>query len=367
MKCKQIVQAMLLVLLLTAVSLPSELTQAQDLIPQNSSVSTFCIPTTGAVTQRYSGSHPGIDIASGTSPGVTPVYAAYGGLVVYRGTMNLGSTLDAAIAINHGQLNGVYVLSHYHHMGHGSTSYVVVSVGDSVSQGQLIGYQGDAPEYATSGVHLHFGIHEKSTPFLDGYYSWGTCATTDLWREFDGSGCPNPGTAVSVNPESSSYLGSLPNYVTQNCPPGDCCCSSYAAAGEMNEIPTFSFREQIKPFSSPTVDKSPEPTDIPNPVDLPEPAKTLALPDPTPISIQRAPVEPQRTPPTSASYRIPKSVFGSGGGLKTSTHYVMNSTQGQSTDLSSRQSASYVLVPGYWSSPATGGYKAYLPLVVKHH
>jgi surface antigen len=84
-----------------------------------------------------------------------------------------------------------------------------------------------------------------------------------------------------------------------------------------------------------------------------------------PISVHRTPIEPQRTPPASASYRIPRSVFGSGGGIKQSAHYVMNSTQGQSTDLSRRTSASYVLVPGYWSSTTTGGYKVYLPLVIK--
>jgi surface antigen len=108
---------------------------------------------------------------------------------------------------------------------------------------------------------------------------------------------------------------------------------------------------------------------------------TLSLPEPEEVSpegtdpidspaiviapAQRSLVEPQRIPPASASYRIPKSVFGSGGGPKTSTHYVMNTTQGQSTDLSHRTSASYVLAPGYWSSTATGNHKVYLPLVVK--
>jgi hypothetical protein len=77
-------------------------------------------------------------------------------------------------------------------------------------------------------------------------------------------------------------------------------------------------------------------------------------------------VEPERIPPTSANYSIVKSVFGSGGGPKTSAHFVMNSTQGQPTDLSRRTSASYVLTPGYWGpwKPATLEYGVYLPLVV---
>jgi hypothetical protein len=83
----------------------------------------------------------------------------------------------------------------------------------------------------------------------------------------------------------------------------------------------------------------------------------------------RASVKPQRTPPASANYQIAKSVFGSGGGEKTSTHYVINTTQGQATDLSRQHSASYVLVPGYWSRwiPPSYEYGIYLPLVVKGH
>ena len=84
---------------------------------------------------------------------------------------------------------------------------------------------------------------------------------------------------------------------------------------------------------------------------------------------QWAEVELQRAPPTSASYRIPRSVFASGGGGKISTHYVMNTTQGQSTALNRRQSASYVLVPGYWSrwTPLAYDFRVYLPLVVKDY
>lgn len=91
--------------------------------------------------------------------------------------------------------------------------------------------------------------------------------------------------------------------------------------------------------------------------------------EPTSITIHRDPVEAQRTPPASENYRITKSVFGSGGGEKTSTHYVMNSTQGQGTDLSQRQSASYVLAPGYWGqwTPLVFDHTVYLPLVVRNH
>ncbi len=99
---------------------------------------------------------------------------------------------------------------------------------------------------------------------------------------------------------------------------------------------------------------------------LAQPAEHTRAPVPPRTSTQANRVEPVRTPPTSAGYRLVKSVFGSGGGPKTSARYVMNSTQGQPTDLSRRTSASYVLVPGYWGpwKPVTLEYGVYLPLMV---
>ena len=75
------------------------LTESAKLLQPSSLTGTFCVPTTGLVTQRYKPSPPyppenahyGVDIASGPTPGVTPVYAAYAGRVVFRGTMNTAS------------------------------------------------------------------------------------------------------------------------------------------------------------------------------------------------------------------------------------------------------------------------------------
>ena len=107
----------------------------------------------------------------------------------------------------------------------------------------------------------------------------------------------------------------------------------------------------------------PKPTATPQPVAVDEPLASLSIP------VHREPVEVQRTPPASENYRIPKSVFGSGGGEKTSASFVMNSTQGQGTDLSRRQSASFVLAPGYWGqwTPLIFDHTIYLPLVVRNH
>jgi hypothetical protein len=86
------------------------------------------------------------------------------------------------------------------------------------------------------------------------------------------------------------------------------------------------------------------------------------------MAIHRHPVELQRTLPTSATYRISRSVFGAGGGEKSSASFAMNGTQGQSTDLNRRESISYVLVPGYWGRwyPVLK-FDVYLPLALRNH
>jgi hypothetical protein len=70
------------------------------------------------------------------------------------------------------------------------------------------------------------------------------------------------------------------------------------------------------------------------------------------LIVTRAPVEPQREPPASASYAIPKSVFGSGGGPKTATSYKLQGTNGQPSGVSALASSSYRLRSGYWSELA---------------
>ncbi len=63
-------------------------------------------------------------------------------------------------------------------------------------------------------------------------------------------------------------------------------------------------------------------------------------------------MDPLREPPISASYAIPKSVFGSGGGPKISTSYRLQGTSGQTTGTDALISASYRLHSGYWDGPA---------------
>lgn len=98
-------------------------------------------PTAGASTY-----HQGVDLAA---PAGTPIYATRSGVVtIARSSASAGNY----VTINHGDgYSSVYM-----HM----TNYVV-SVGQYVSQGQLIGYVGSTG--ISTGNHLHFGIAKNGT------------------------------------------------------------------------------------------------------------------------------------------------------------------------------------------------------------
>ena len=93
-------------------------------------------PTAGASTN-----HQGVDLAG---PEGTPIYATRSGTVTIA---RFSNSAGYYVTINHGDgYSSVYM-----HM----TTYTV-SVGQSVSQGQLIGYMGSTG--ISTGPHLHFGI-----------------------------------------------------------------------------------------------------------------------------------------------------------------------------------------------------------------
>ena len=86
--------------------------------------------------------HSGVDLAASQG---TPIYAIAAGTVT---TATYGDANGYYVSISHGNGYG----SVYCHM----TNYIV-SVGDSVSQGQVIGYVGSTGW--STGPHLHFEIH----------------------------------------------------------------------------------------------------------------------------------------------------------------------------------------------------------------
>ena len=85
--------------------------------------------------------HQGVDLSA---PAGTPIYASRGGMVTRA---SFGAASGNHVTINHGDgFSSIYM-----HMTH-----YVVSAGQAVAQGQVIGYVGCTG--TSSGNHLHFGI-----------------------------------------------------------------------------------------------------------------------------------------------------------------------------------------------------------------
>lgn len=109
----------------------------------------FIWPTAGLITQYYAWYHPAIDIANRDAPGIA---ATDGGTVIVAGWPD-SSGYGNRIVIDHG--NGYTSL-------YGHLSNIYVSVGETVSRGQLIGQMGSTGR--STGIHLHLEIHYKGAP-----------------------------------------------------------------------------------------------------------------------------------------------------------------------------------------------------------
>ena len=95
--------------------------------------------------------HSGMDI--GCQYG-DPVWASDGGVVTIAG---VNGGYGNCVMIDHGYVNGDYYYTLYGHL-----SSIAVSVGQTVSQGQVIGYVGSTG--VSTGPHLHFEIRNSSGP-----------------------------------------------------------------------------------------------------------------------------------------------------------------------------------------------------------
>lgn len=106
------------------------------------------------ISQNYgTGGHGGTDLAS---PQGTEICAVQYGIVarvqVWNGSTENDQSWGNMVIINHGQTDGVQYYSLYAHMN----STPVVSVGQTVQKGQLLGYVGTSGE--STGYHLHIEV-----------------------------------------------------------------------------------------------------------------------------------------------------------------------------------------------------------------
>lgn len=104
-------------------------------------------PTSGKVTQGFRSGHPAYDIAK--YPG-GPIWAACSGTIAKASSGTYAGGYGNHVIIDCG--NGIKTL--YAHM-----EYLSVTVGQSVSQGQVLGKMGRTGRvYGRTGVHLHFEV-----------------------------------------------------------------------------------------------------------------------------------------------------------------------------------------------------------------
>ncbi|MFZ0531062.1 MAG: M23 family metallopeptidase [Propionicimonas sp.] len=131
-------------------------------IDRLNNLSKFIWPTAGSVGSvygmrlhpilHYYRMHDGDDIGGACGQ---PIYAAQSGTVV-KAEMGYNGGSGNNIRIDHGSINGVDVATGYLHM----TDFVV-SVGDKVDQGQLIGHVGSTG--LSTACHLHFSAYKNGS------------------------------------------------------------------------------------------------------------------------------------------------------------------------------------------------------------
>lgn len=154
---------------------------------------------TSAYGRRWGTLHAGDDYAPIKPGDHDPIYAAADGTVKDTGTGILAGHTGKIVIIDHGLLTGNgssdYTLTNYGHM-----SKIVVTPGQRVSAGQLIGYMGETGN--VTGVHVHAGVRFKRK----GSKSW-KWASFHKWMKSKGitPGKTAPRTPDDALPASKPY------------------------------------------------------------------------------------------------------------------------------------------------------------------
>lgn len=125
--------------------------QVSPEVPLASSYFLYPVPPSYQITQGLHW-YNAVDLGNGTCGG--PVYAAAGGEIQRTGYDRIAGKFIRILHPNK-------VVTFYGHL-----SSILVSPGEKVSQGQIIGHIGNTGyTIGSSGCHLHFGVHGARNPF----------------------------------------------------------------------------------------------------------------------------------------------------------------------------------------------------------
>ena len=107
--------------------------------------------------------HDGIDFAAGCG---SPQYAPRAGVVASALTPGQSGGGGYTLYINHGLINGSSYVSRNYHM----QSMPIVSPGQQVAAGQVVGYTGTTGN--STGCHLHFSMLVNGSTVNPANYLW---------------------------------------------------------------------------------------------------------------------------------------------------------------------------------------------------
>lgn len=205
---------------------------------------------------------------------------------------------------------------------------------------------GDLVVYGNQGVD-HIAIYVGGGGIVDTRQEYGECRDVQ-----------EVGLSPSHHGSYKTWYSREPYAYLKVIYSGSCCCSSLATGkGWENEaaVRTLPFiLTQAGPVES-----------IPNVVPFPASKQELDAPPVITETVRRETNNFPLSSLTSTSYRISKSVWGTGGGRCISGHYVIQGTSGQTTGISQTESKSYLLASGYWANIYSDElqHRIYIPLI----
>lgn len=221
-----------------------------------------------------------------------------------------------------------------------------------VTQGERIGSAGTTG--ASTGIHLHFEARLGNSR-IDPYDLYSTVSNypqpggttpgagaNHIWTtnppSFYGSGCC--GCTVGRAVAGGSLLG---GELIGPPSPQEAVASDLPAVA--TSVPEFT----LKPGNS-----TPDATSVWPRLAWPTATSEATLSGPAEIESTPVPVavraDLNTAPPSSANYRLARSVMSMGGGTKTSSSYVLRGTSGQPFATGLRTSSNYRLNSGYWGT-----------------